>query len=114
MLHHFGHVQLYVTPWTAAHQAPLSMGLSEQEYWSGFPGPPPGIFLTQGSNRCLLHLCLLHGQAGFLPLAPPYVARYSESHIRQSYRIILKCKTLQMLKVVYLFKEDNALNKNLW
>ena len=30
-------VRLLVTPWTAAHQAPLSMGFSRQEYWSGLP-----------------------------------------------------------------------------
>ena len=35
------HVQLLVTPWTAAHQAPLSMGFSRQEYWSGVPLPSP-------------------------------------------------------------------------
>ena len=31
-----------VTPWTVAHQAPLSMGFSRQEYWSGLPCPPLG------------------------------------------------------------------------
>ena len=31
-----------VTPWTLAHQAPLSMGFSRQEYWSGLPFPSPG------------------------------------------------------------------------
>ena len=31
-----------VTPWTAAHQAPLSMGFPRQEYWSGLPLPSPG------------------------------------------------------------------------
>ena len=31
-----------VTPWTVARQAPLSMGFSRQEYWSGVPFPPPG------------------------------------------------------------------------
>ena len=31
-----------VTPWTTAQQAPLSMGFSRQEYWSGWPCPPPG------------------------------------------------------------------------
>ena len=31
-----------VTPWTIAHQAPLSMGFSKQKYWSGLPSPPPG------------------------------------------------------------------------
>ena len=30
------------TPWTVARQAPLSMGFSRQEYWSGLPCPPPG------------------------------------------------------------------------
>ena len=35
------HVQLLATPWTAAHQAPLSMGFSMQEYWSGLPLPSP-------------------------------------------------------------------------
>ena len=32
----------FVTPWTAAYQAPLSMAFSRQEYWSGLPFPPPG------------------------------------------------------------------------
>ena len=35
------HVQLLATPWTAAYQAPLSMGFSRQEYWSGVPLPSP-------------------------------------------------------------------------
>ena len=35
-------VQLFATPWTAAYQAPPSMGFSMQEYWSGFPFPSPG------------------------------------------------------------------------
>ena len=35
-------VRLFVTPWTLAYQAPLSMGFSRQEYWSGLPFPSPG------------------------------------------------------------------------
>ena len=35
------HVRLCATPWTAAHQAPPSMGFSRQEYWSGVPLPSP-------------------------------------------------------------------------
>ena len=35
------HVRLLATPWTAAYQAPLSMGFSKQEYWSGLPLPSP-------------------------------------------------------------------------
>ena len=38
----FSSVQLFVTPWTIACQAPLSMGFSRQEYWSGWPCPSPG------------------------------------------------------------------------
>ena len=34
-------IQLFATPWTVAHQAPLSMGFPRQEYWSGLPFPPP-------------------------------------------------------------------------
>ena len=42
VLSRFSHVQLSVTIWTVAHQAPLSMEFSRQEYWSGLPCPPPG------------------------------------------------------------------------
>ena len=36
-------VQLFATPWTVAYQAPLSMGFSRQEYWSGLPFPSPDL-----------------------------------------------------------------------
>ena len=49
----------FATPWTVAHQAPLSMGFSRQEYWSTLPLPSPGILLTLGSNASLLH-CRSH------------------------------------------------------
>jgi len=39
---HSSHAQLFVTPRTSAHQAPLSMGFSRQGYWSGSPFPSPG------------------------------------------------------------------------
>ena len=42
MLRRFSHVQLFATLWIVAHQDPLSMGFSRQEYWSGLPCPPPG------------------------------------------------------------------------
>jgi len=38
-------VQLLATPWTAAYQAPLPMGFSRQEYWSGVPLPSPMIWV---------------------------------------------------------------------
>ena len=42
MLSHFSCVRFFATPWTVAHQAPLPMGFSGQEYWSGLPFPAPG------------------------------------------------------------------------
>ena len=39
---------VFVTPWTVAHQAPLSMGFSRQDYWSGSPFPPPGDISNSG------------------------------------------------------------------
>ena len=58
MFSHFSCVWLFVTLWTIAHLAPLSMGFSRQEYWSGLPCPPPGVLPIQGSNSHLM--CLLH------------------------------------------------------
>ena len=68
-LSYFSFNQFFATSWTVAHQSPLPMGFSRQEYWSGLPCPPPGALLTQRSNHHLL--CLLHWQAGSLTLAPP-------------------------------------------
>ena len=42
MLSHFSCVRPFATLWTVPHQAPLSMGFSRQEYWSGLPCLPPG------------------------------------------------------------------------
>ena len=55
----------FQTPQTIAQQAPLSMGFSRQEHWSGWPFPLQGIFPTQGSNLGFPHCrqslyCLSH------------------------------------------------------
>ena len=42
VLNRFSHVRLFATLWTVAHQAPLSMRFSRQEYWNGLPCPFPG------------------------------------------------------------------------
>ena len=69
MLSFFSHVRLFVTLWTAARQAPLSMGFPRQEYWSGLPFPPAGDLADPGIEpRSLLSL---HWQACSLPPAPP-------------------------------------------
>ena len=41
LLNRFSHVRLCATPWTAAYQAPPSLGFSRQEHWSGLPFPSP-------------------------------------------------------------------------
>ena len=46
LLSHFSRVRLCATPWTVAHQSPLSMGFSRQEYWSGLPFPSPHTLKT--------------------------------------------------------------------
>ena len=56
MLSSFGRVWLFATMWSAACQAPLSMGFTRQKHWSGLLCPPLGIFPTQGSTQRLLHL----------------------------------------------------------
>ena len=52
----FSHVWLCVTPWTAASQAPLSMGFPKQEYWSGLPFPFPGDLPDPGTEPVSFHL----------------------------------------------------------
>ena len=42
VLNHFSRVRLFATPWAVAHQAPLSMGFSRQDHWTGPPRPLPG------------------------------------------------------------------------
>ena len=47
MLSHFSRVRLFATPWTVAYQAPLSMGFSRQEYWSGLPVSSPAYVIAE-------------------------------------------------------------------
>ena len=61
-------IWLFVSPWTIAHQTPLSMGFSKQKSWSGLSCLLWRIFPTQGSNSRLLYF--LQWQADSSPLAP--------------------------------------------
>ena len=65
-LSHFSRVWLFATPWTVAHQAPLSMGFSRQEYWSGLPFLPPGDLPDSGIKRASPTL-----EADSSPAEPP-------------------------------------------
>ena len=54
-------VQLPATPWTAAHQAPLSVGFPRQEYWGGLPCPPPGDLGDLGIWTCIFCVSCIAG-----------------------------------------------------
>ena len=66
VLNSFSHVWLFLTQWTVARQAPLSMGFSKQEDWSGSPCPPPGDLPDPGikplslMSSCICRHVLYH------------------------------------------------------
>ena len=62
MLSHFSRVQFLVTLWTVARQAPLSMGFSRQEHWSGLPCPPLGDLPDLGIQPVSLTSPALEGR----------------------------------------------------
>ena len=63
------HVGLFGITWTAAHKAPLSMGFSRQEHWSGLPFPPPGDLPDPGTEPKSLVSPALAG--GLFTTEPP-------------------------------------------
>ena len=69
MLSCFSRVQLLVTPWTVARQAPLSMGFSRQEYWSELPFPSPEDLPNPGIEPMFLTSPAL--RSVLLPPVPP-------------------------------------------
>ena len=58
MLSRSSRVRLFVTPRTVAHQAPLSMGFSRQDYWRGLPFPPPGNIPDPGFEPISFISCI--------------------------------------------------------
>ena len=73
-LNHVSRVQLFATLWTVACQAPLSMGFSRQDYWSGLPCPHSGDLPDPGMAPSPLMSSALAGR--FLPLVPPGLSYY--------------------------------------
>ena len=62
VLSRFSRVQLFASPWTVAHQAPLSMGFSRQEYWNGLSYPFPGDLPHPGIEPASLKSLALAGE----------------------------------------------------
>ena len=61
VLSHFSYIRLFLTLWRVACQAPLSMGFSRQEWWSGVPCPPAGNLGHPGPNLHLMFPALAGG-----------------------------------------------------
>ena len=83
-----GYVQLLVTPWTAAHQAPLSTGFFRQEYWSGLPFPIAGDLPNPGIEPTSLVSPALAGR--FLTnesLRKPQNTKYLGINLRRIHNI---------------------------
>ena len=100
-----------------SQQAPLSMGFSRQEYWSGLPFPFQGIFPTQGSNLGLLHcrqilkrLCNQGSQF--------YICMYTHTHthryIYASYQIIFLYRLLQNVEYTFLCCKVGSCWLSIW
>ena len=69
----FSRVRLFATPWTVAYQAPLSMGFSKQEYWSGVPLPSPTVSLSllkfMSTEWISTHWCYLTNSSSAAPFS---------------------------------------------
>ena len=78
MLSRSRNAPLFVTPWTVARQAPLSIGFSRQEHWSGLPCPPPGDLPEHGIQSVSLALA-----GGFFTTSTTWEAPHQAGVMRQ-------------------------------
>ena len=86
MLSHFSRVRLFVIPWTVAHQAPLSMGFSRQEYEVGSHSlPNPGIELSSPTSPALV--------AGFFTTSATWEACLTKSRLKVKVKVTQSCLT---------------------
>ena len=93
-------VRLFATPWTAAHQAPVSMGFFRQEYWSGLPFPSPGDLPDPGIEPRSPVL-----QADALTSEPPgKPANLGPNLVADTYGCITLNKFLILSKVAFLYQ----------
>ena len=122
---HFSCAWFFVTLWTAAHQALLSMGFSRQEYWSGLPCPPPGdlphprtepespasagrFFTTSVTWKACISWCqgLYFSIATFVPFLPHGISRQNNSlcsHIKAENTEDLPRTRISFVDILILF-----------
>ena len=97
LLNCFSHVQLCATPWTAAYQAPPSMGFSRQQYWSGVPLPSPISSIC--SIKCLCAYWLIERKWSVLLM--PSLFFVLTSHISDSWPVWSCSSSLKSLLPSY-------------
>ena len=98
LLSYFSRVWLFATLWTIAHQSPLSMGFSRQEYWSGLPHPAPGDFPNPGIEP--LSPALLAGSLPSEPWGKPRISPILEPKIGYRNMISLACPPHSVLSTM--------------
>ena len=96
-----------MTPWTVAHQAPLSMGFSRQEYWSGLPGPPLGELPNPGIKPESLMFTALAGRFFTTPVTwkANMVGHFTDDSrimVFMHILIVTKCKLYQVNRIQIL------------
>ena len=87
MLNRFSHVRLFATPWTVFLQAPLSMRISRQEYWSRLPCPSPGDLANPGIE----------------PQSPALASRFFTTSITQKAYIYIHTYTPYIYTLIYTY-----------
>ena len=103
MLSCFSYFQLFATPWPVARQAPLSMGFSRQEYWSGLPCPSPGDLPDPGIEPASLRSPALAG--GFFTISATWEAPSNIRH--QNIKKKKKHLGIHLIKLAwYLYIEN--------
>ena len=98
-------IQLFVIPWTEPHQAPPSMELSRQEYWSGLPFPPPWNLPNPGIEPASLVSPALTG--GFFTTGAPGKPSWV---YRQSIKWSLKASSSLTLRAVSMIETGHSIN----
>ena len=87
------HVRLFATLWTVARQAPLSMGFSRQEDWSGSPRSPPGDLPDPGIKSVSLTPPVLAG--GFFTTSATWEAQHKATHVTKLHRNSCACTQMK-------------------
>ena len=115
------HVWLFSTPWTVVCQAPLSMGFSRQDYWSGLPCPPPGDLSDTGIEPSFN--CLQCRRCRFFTAEPPgftiprergakYLVSWKQNSSFQSYPFSVRRQRTEIISQLCAMKEPNTDKSN--